>query len=102
MRSRTAAVQGIGLGIDAGTLHGTRPDVHVHEPPWQTVPPAQTVPQLPQLRGSLVVTTPPEHGIWPAGHVQVPSTHDWPPRHSALQAPQCAALLDRSTQLLAH
>jgi hypothetical protein len=67
-------------------VNGTHP-THLpllHVAPWE-----QTLPQAPQLFGSLVKFTQPEgQRTVPAGQVQAPLTHVAPPRQTRWQPPQ--------------
>jgi hypothetical protein len=55
------------------------------------VPAAQTCPQPPQFRLSLITLTHcVPHAIWPEGHAHFPLLHTCPPRQALPQAPQLA------------
>ena len=54
-------------------LQANWPAPHAHWPAWQTWPPGQAFPQVPQFAMSVAtVLHAPPHIIWPA-------VHDWPP-----------------------
>ena len=60
----------------------------------------QTVPQLPQLLESTVVSTQtPLHSVMPAAHPHTPPEHAWPAAQVFAHAPQLAGSLARLTQL---
>jgi hypothetical protein len=67
-------------------------------PAEQTTPGMQLVPQLPQLRRSLIasIQTPP-HTISFSAHVHTPATHVEPPTQAVPQVPQWAELVWVST-----
>ena len=69
------------------------PAGHRQSPIWHVVPPAQVLPQVPQLRASVcVLTHAPPHVASPAPvHAHAPDTHTWPPLHALPQRPQCDA-----------
>jgi hypothetical protein len=65
-----------------------------HEDALQNVPFAQTVPQPPQLSGSVLVgTQAPLHGEKPLAQTHVPPSQLWPPPHGWPQVPQLSASL---------
>jgi hypothetical protein len=73
----------------------------VHTLFTHVAPGAQTTPQLPQLRGSVKVSThePSAHWVWvgPQFAVQMPLAQTSPIAHARLQAPQLPGLVRRST-----
>jgi len=59
--------------------------------------------QVPQLRGSLAVSTQtPAHAVCPLGHWQVPATHERPPVQATLQPPQLALSFEVFTHCCPH
>jgi hypothetical protein len=68
------------------------PAGHVHVELTQVAPPGQTLPQVPQLRASLLrfAHAPPAHCMVPAPQVleQTLLLHTWPVWHTVVQLPQ--------------
>ena len=82
--------------VHAAALHAVSPPEHVHAPPIHG-PPTQTLPQPPQLLGSVEVSvqlgTPPSKGVQrvcpPEQALQLPATQTCPePKHGLQLAPQ--------------
>jgi hypothetical protein len=72
--------------------------VVVHAPKEQTSLTAQTVAQVPQCIGSvLVLMQVPPQSVFPTSQTQAPAEHTLPPPQAAPQAPQCPSLELRST-----
>ena len=75
----------------------------VHKPLVQLWPDAQTVPQAPQLFGSLLMAVQtPLHVVCPASHPQAPPEHSCPDGHLLPQAPQLFRSELMSMQVLLH
>jgi len=69
----------------------------------QTLPPLQTVPQVPQFAESVIVSrhVPPQ-AVFPVGHSHEPLKHEEPPVQALSHRPQLALSLIVSTQLPLH
>jgi hypothetical protein len=75
----------------------------VHLPASQIRPGPQTVPQLPQLAGSLVRSKQPVgQSVVPVGQTQAPAVHVDPVGHTVPHAPQFAGSCVKSKQPLGH
>lgn len=74
-------------------------------PSEQANPETQTLPQLPQLAGSVCVLTQTLlQLVWPAAHetTQLPPRHEVPPGQTWPQVPQLSLSLTALTQLVPH